>query len=124
VIPAELSKKSWELICNLYQLPGVTNIVPLNGDDNRVYKMSIPGYADRVLRFSHPDTGTYQKIMSEFLMLTHLRQNTDLNVPSPIRDKHERFFTTICENDGSGPWQISMFSYMDGEVLCSLFEVG
>ncbi len=117
MIPSELSKKSWELIFNLYKLPDVTNVVSLNGDDNRVYKMSIPESADRVLRVSHPDTGTNQKILSEFLVLKHLRQNTDLNVPSPIRDKHGRFFTTIFENDGSGPWQVSMLSYLDGEVL-------
>jgi len=117
VIPAELSKKSWELICNLYKLPDVTKVVSLNGDDNQVYKMSIPGSADRVLRVSHPDVGTNQKILSEFLVLEHLRQNTDLNVPSLIKDKHGQFFTTICENGGSVPWQISMFSYMDGEVL-------
>ena len=117
VIPSGLSKKSWDLICNLYRLPDIAAVVSLNGDDNRVYRISIPGYADRVLRISHPDAGTSQKILSEFLVLKHLRKNTDLNVPSPIRDKDGRFFTTICENDGAGPWRISMFSYIDGEVL-------
>ena len=107
----------WERICRLYELPEVTHAEPLNGDDNQVYKVSIPGSGDRVLRFSHPDTGTDQKILSEFWVLEFLKQNTGLNVPSPIRDKHGRFFTTTCENDGSGPWQVSMFSYMDGEVL-------
>ena len=76
-----------------------------------------PGSGDRVLRFSHPDTGTNQKNQSEFLVLEYLRQNTDLNVPSPIRDKDGRFFTTLCENDGYNPWQLSMFSYMEGEAL-------
>ena len=117
MIPSGLSKKSWDLICNLYRLPDIAAVVSLNGDDNRVYRISIPGYADRVLRISHPDAGTSQKILSEFLVLKHLRKNTDLNVPSPIRDKDGRFFTTICENDGAVPRRVSMFSYMDGEVL-------
>jgi Ser/Thr protein kinase RdoA (MazF antagonist) len=117
VPPVEFSKKMWERICRLYELPEVTHAEPLNGDDNQVYKVSIPGSGDRVLRFSHPDSGTNQEIQSEFLVLEHLRQNSDLNVPSPIRDKHGRFFTTLCENDGSDPWQLSMFSYMEGEVL-------
>jgi len=117
MIPSEFSKKSWELIYDLYRLPDITRIVSLNGDDNRVYKISIPGSADRVLRISPPDPGTRQKILSEFLVLEHLRQHTDLNVPSPIRDRHGRFFTTICEHEGAGSCQISMFSYIDGEML-------
>jgi len=117
VIPSEVSNRSWKLICDLYQLPDVTRIVALNGDQNRVYRITIPGSADRVLRVSHPDTGTHPSILSECLVLEHVRHHTDLNVPSPIRDRHGRFVTTICEHDGAGSWQASMFSYIDGEVL-------
>ena len=117
MIPSELSKELLELVCDLYQLPSPAGIVSLGGDDNRVYKMSIPGQGDRVLRFSNPDSGTEQKILSEFLVLEHLRKNTGLNVPSPIRDKQGRFFTTIDGNNRSGPWQISLFSYMAGDIL-------
>ena len=116
---SELTSEAWSRICDLYRIPTGATAVPLGGDVNRLFRISIPGRAQQVIRLSWPGAVARQ-IVSELMVLEYLSQSTDLKVPSPIPNRYDRLVTTIYESDKPAPTQAAMFSFVSGEAISGI----
>jgi len=116
---SELTSEAWSRIRDLYRIPIGATAVPLDGDGNRLSRISILGRSQHVLRLSWPGAVARQ-IVSELMVLEYLSQRTDLKVPSPIPNRYDRLLTTIYESDKPAPTQVAMFSFVSGEALSGI----
>lgn len=116
MVNAELSNEDWRQICEAYKIPTEATFVLLNISVNRTYLISLPGDGKQILRLYYSGI-RIEWIQAELSVLTYLRQETDLNILSPIAAQNGHLFTTFYETNNTEPTQAAIFSFVRGEIV-------
>ena len=97
---------------------------------NTTFRVLTP-HGDRyLLRIHHPDQASVEVVCSELLWLSALRQEANLPVPQPVRNKEQHLVTVVTTSDVAQPRLCVLFRWVDGRFFdrgltsAHLFQVG
>ncbi|MBE0635952.1 phosphotransferase [Candidatus Bipolaricaulota bacterium] len=99
-----------------YAVP-IASITPLKDVYNTTFRIIAQSGERYVLRISHPRRTSVEVVRSELLWLVALRQETDLQVPDPVRNRKTQYVTVIADADVPRPRLCALFHWTNGRFL-------
>ena len=116
-----IKESIWTQICQIYQIPLISKLLPLAGDANETYRILISENHQQVLRIYKANSQKYQLIEAELKILTYLSQFSSIQVPKPLNNKQGQLLTLITNQD-YGQIPVAMFSFIQGQTVTNIIS--
>jgi Ser/Thr protein kinase RdoA (MazF antagonist) len=112
-----------------YTVP-IARVTPLKQVYNKNFRIAAQNGEQYMLRIYHPRRTSVEVVRSELLWLAALRQEADLNVPEPVRNKETNYVTVVADANAPRLFLCALFHWTNGRFLSRtltpshLFQVG